>query len=154
MVAKATWSCSGKSLLTPGQVRKQRRQNGDAYMAARLSFIQSRTPVHGTVLPPLRVSLPSSLKCLWKHPYRHSLEVCLLNYSKVSQVDNDNHHKSMPCRLDTNISLLTSAFHPWKDGSWPSPNTKCTDFTSRSPPVLTVLILENTRFLLRLKVIT
>lgn len=78
-----------------GKVWKQEHEAHDAHsqeadvgaqraIAILSLFIQSKNPVHKTVLPILRALLPFSIEPLWKHPYKHP-EVCLLDDSILHQ---------------------------------------------------------------------
>lgn len=57
-------------------------RRGERWFSARLLFLQSGTTA---VLPILRVTLPSSVRTLWKPLHRHA-EVCLQGESKSCQV--------------------------------------------------------------------
>lgn len=53
------------------------RKERDAFRFSSLSpFIWLGTPGHEMVLPTFRVDVLSSVKPFWKHPRRHTQEVC------------------------------------------------------------------------------
>lgn len=81
-----------------------------------LLFIQSVAPAHGMMQPRFKVSFPSSVKPLWRHPQNHTQKcVSLLGDSKCSCVHYDDGFPFVYRVLSsclTSMGFIFLIFHP------------------------------------------
>lgn len=61
------WGSQSLSICSQDAEREMNEASGSLY-----HFMQSGTPAPKMVLPIVRVSLPCTVKALWKHPHKHT----------------------------------------------------------------------------------